>query len=110
MLSTLDRYRWRTVGAVVAIYVLQMVMFALGKATQSLDWLLSLTFFSCYKPQKMTSLVSAEGLSAPWSLTSKAPEAMLPPLAYPLILLAFGICFYVVASIYFTRRDLPAPL
>ncbi len=36
MLSTLDRYRWRTVGAVVAIYVLQMVMFGLGKATERL--------------------------------------------------------------------------
>ncbi len=110
MLSAVDRYRWRTVGAVVAIYVLQMVMFGLGKAAESLDWLLSLTFFSCYKPQKMTSLVANDGLSAPWSLTSDVPGAMLPPLVYPMILLTLGIACYVIATVRFTRRDLPAPL
>jgi ABC-2 type transport system permease protein len=110
MLSAMDRYRWRTVGTVVGIYVLQLVMFALGKATEKFDWLLQLTFFSCYKPQKMTSIATSEGLAAPWSLTSVVPEAMLPPLAYPLILLILGLCFYVIASVRFTRRDLPAPL
>jgi ABC-2 type transport system permease protein len=110
MLSAVGRYRPRTVGTVVGIYVAQLVMFGLGKATEKLDWLLQITFFSCYKPQKMTSIATSEGLAAPWSLTSVTPEAMLPPLAYPLILLALGLCFYIVASVRFTRRDLPAPL
>jgi ABC-2 type transport system permease protein len=110
MLSALDRYRWRTVGSVVAIYVLQLVMFGLGKAAESLDWLLSFTFFSCYKPQKMTSLVSNDSLAAPWSLTTVVPDAALPPLVYPLILLSLGACFYGVAVTVLARRDLPAPL
>lgn len=110
MLSSIDRYRWRTVGAVVAIYVLQLVMFGLGKAAESLNWLLSLTFFSCYKPQKMTSLVHDDGLAAPWSLTEVVPDGALPPLLYPLILAVLGCCFYAIATRTFTRRDLPAPL
>jgi len=110
MFSALDRYRWRTVGAVVGIYVLQLVMFGLGKAAESLDWLLSLTFFSCYKPQKMASLVSSDGLWAPWSLTTPIPDATMPPLVYPLLLITMGTICYAIAAIHFTRRDLPAPL
>ena len=110
MLSSFDRYRWRTVGAVVAIYVIQLVMFGLGKAAESLNWLLSMTFFSCYKPQKMTSLVSSDGLYAPWGLSGSLDDLSLPPLAYPLILLGLGFVFYAVAISHFARRDLPAPL
>lgn len=110
LLSAVDRYRWRTVGTVVGIYVVQLVMFGLGKAAGSLEWLLSLTFFSCFKPQKMVSLVSREGLAAPWSLTEVVPGGDLPPLAYPLLLLALGAGCYLVAAAIFTRRDLPAPL
>lgn len=110
MLSSMDRYRHRTIGAVVGIYVLQLVMFALGKATDKLEWLQQLTFFSCYKPQKMTLIATNDGLSAPWNITETMSGGMLPPLAYPLILLFLGGCFYAVASIQFRRRDLPAPL
>ncbi len=110
MFSSIDRYRWRTVGAVVTVYVVQAVMFGLGKAAQSLDWLLSLTFFSCYKPQKMSSLVANGGLSAPWSLVETVPGGSLPPLFYPLILIGLGIAFYAIALFQLSRRDLPAPL
>ncbi len=110
MLSCFDRYRWRTIGAVVGFYVLQMVMFGLGKAAQSLDWLLSFTFFSCYKPQKMTSLVSDGGLAAPSRLTEAAADMALPPLVYPLVLLGLGMICYLIADAQFNRRDLPAPL
>jgi ABC-2 type transport system permease protein len=110
LFSCVDRYRWRTVGAVVSVYVLQAVMFGLGKAAESLHWLLSLTFFSCYKPQKMTSLFTNDGWGAPWSLTQVIPGGSLPPLWYPLILIGMGLLFYSIALISLSRRDLPAPL
>ncbi len=110
-LSSIDRYRWRTVGATVAIYIAQLVMFGLGKATESLSYLLSMTFFSCYKPQKMTSMIGkTDSLWSPWSLTQPINETSLPPLYYPLILIGLGMIFYGAAIICFKRRDLPAPL
>jgi ABC-2 type transport system permease protein len=110
LFSCLDRYRWRTVGAVVSVYVIQAVMFGLGKAAESLSWLLSLTFFSCYKPQKMTSLFTNDGWSAPWSLSQVIPGGSLSPLWYPLILIGLGLLFYSAALLILSRRDLPAPL
>lgn len=109
MLSAIDRYRWRTIGGVVTVYVLQLVMFGLGKAADSLAWLQNLTFFTCYQPQRMTSLVAQHGLAAPWSLTQPLADG-LPPLLYPLILLGLGLLAYGVAFWYFGKRDLPAPL
>ena len=110
LFSSIDRYRWRTVGSVVGIYVAQLVMFGLGKAATSLDWLLSISFFSCYKPQKMTSLVASDGLAAPWSMSMVPSDCAMPALFYPATLMGLGICFYVAATMIFTRRDLPAPL
>ena len=68
MCSAVDRYRWRTVGTVVGFYVIQVVMIGLGKATEKLAWLRSLTFISCYKPQKSAAMVPEHGLYGPWSL------------------------------------------
>jgi ABC-2 type transport system permease protein len=110
LISSIDRYRWRTVGMVVGIYVVQLVMYALGLVSESLSWLLGGTFLSCYKPQNVTALIEQGTAYAPWSLTDTPGEFFFPPLAYPLILLSIGFTFYVVAIIIFRRRDLPAPL
>lgn len=110
LLSCMDRYRWRTVGVVMAIYVLQLVMFGLGKAADSLQWLQGLSFFNCYRPQKLSALVTEGGQAAAWSLFSKMPESMFPPLVYPLILIVLGGVFYLAAAKRLNTRDLPAPL
>ena len=110
LLSSLDRYRWRTIGLVMTCYVLQLVMFGLGKAAESLSWLEGMTFFNCYRPQALSSLVADGGLSAPWSLTTVMPDSVFPPLVYPMILIGLGCVCYVTAARVFTRRDLPAPL
>ncbi len=110
MFSSLDRYRWRTVGAVVSIYVVQLVIFGLGKSTERLDWLRGWSFFNCYRPQKQIARVVNEGPWAPWSLTGADSESWFGPLYYPLVLLVGGLVFYVIAIVVFRRRDLPAPL
>jgi len=110
MLSSMDRYRWRTVGAVVAIYVIQLVIFGLGKATERLDWLRGLSFFNCYRPQKQIALVTSEGPWAPWQWGNPAPDSWFGPIVYPAILIAGGLVFYTISLIVFRRRDLPAPL
>lgn len=110
LFSSLDRYRWRTVGGVMAVYMLQLVMFGLGKAAESLSWLKSLSFFNCYRPQKICLLAADGESAAPWSLVTVMPESTLPPMWYPLMLLVFGVICYAFAFRAFSRRDLPAPL
>lgn len=108
--SAFDRYRWRTIGAVMTVYVIQLVMYGLGKAADSLSLLQSFAFFNCYKPQKMTSLVRDGDLWSPWSLSVPIEPDAFPPMYYPLILLTLGSLAYLVAIVRFNRRDLPAPL
>lgn len=108
--SSLDRYRWRTIGAVMTLYVIQLVMYGLGKAAESLEWLQSWAFFRCYQPQKMTALVRDGTLGSPWSFTQPIEPGWYPPLFYPGLLFVLGIACYLIAIIRFHRRDLPAPL
>ncbi|QEF99292.1 ABC-2 family transporter protein [Stieleria maiorica] len=108
--SSIDRYRWRTIGLVMAIYVVQLVMFGLGKAAESLDWLQGLSFFNCYRPQKLAALVAEDGLSAPWGWSTAMPDSMFPPLVYPMTLIVLGAIGYGLAARQFGKRDLPAPL
>ncbi|WP_404309604.1 ABC transporter permease subunit [Neorhodopirellula lusitana] len=108
--SSIDRYRWRTIGAVMTIYVLQLVMYGLGKAAEPLSWLQSYSFFNCYKPQRMTSLVRDGDLWSPWDWSTPIAPDAFPPLYYALLLLALGMLAYTIAIIRFDRRDLPAPL
>ncbi|MCO8124798.1 ABC transporter permease [Stieleria sp. TO1_6] len=110
LLSSLDRYRWRTIGLVMAIYVLQLVMFGLGKAAESLSWLKSMSFFNCYRPQQLTELAMKPAQLSPWSLRAAMPDSMFPPLVYPGLLIVMGIVCYLAAVYLFQRRDLPAPL
>ena len=108
--SSGDRYRWRTIGCVMAFYVLQLVMYGLGKAAGSLAWLQQLAFFNLYKPQKMTGLVTGGDLASPWSVTVPIEQGGYPPLFYPGLLIAMGTALIAVGLWVFRWRDLPAPL
>jgi ABC-2 type transport system permease protein len=110
MFSSLDRYRWRTVGAVVSIYVFQLVLFGLGKSTDKLEWLKAISFFNCYRPQKQIARIVDEGSWSPWQIGNPDPDSWFGPLVYPCILLACGLLFYAIALVIFRKRDLPAPL
>lgn len=108
--SSLDRYRWRTVGAVVTVYVLQLVVFGLGKAADRLSWLQGWSFFNCYRPQRQIAEIMQGGMMAPWRLVGPDAESWFAPGVYPLILIVGGLFFYAMAIVVFRRRDLPAPL
>lgn len=112
LMSSWDRYRWRTVGLVVGIYVLQLVMFGLSKAATQLEWMRPLTFFSCYRPQQLiaAAMAAEDGAAGAAQLQPDGPLQWIGPVAYPLILLMLGLLCYAVAIRIFARRDLPAPL
>jgi ABC-2 type transport system permease protein len=110
LMSSWDRYRWRTIGIVIAIYVFQLVVFGLGKAAEQLHWLTHLSFFDLYRPQPIAKAVMEHGHGAAWSLIPFDDTHFLGPFAFTLILLLAGAIFYAAALRIFARRDLPAPL
>jgi ABC-2 type transport system permease protein len=110
LMSSWDRYRWRTIGIVIAIYVFQLVVFGLGKAAEQLHWLTHLSFFDLYRPQPIAKAVMEHGYGAAWSLLPMDDEDLFGPFAFTLILMLGGVLFYACALRIFSRRDLPAPL
>jgi hypothetical protein len=107
MVSAGSNYRARTVGIVGGLYAISMVVKIVGRMAPGWDWLSYCSFFTPFEPQM---LVSDAGRA--WSLwgRSAAGAIEMGGLGYDSILIGLGLVFYVVASIIFCHRDLPAPL
>lgn len=115
MLSCFDRYRWRTIGIMIGIYVIQFLMFLLSKATDWTGFVGYASFFSCYQPDAIVMYAqrhpeSAWSIFTPSSAQSIQWPHLLGPVGLSLVLLTLGITFYTVAWLRFRSRDLPAPL
>lgn len=112
LLSSCDRYRWRTIGLVVGIYIVQLTLKIVGLASESHSWLCRFSFFTAYEPARFVSIAVYQP-EATWGLIFRDDSGMitgLGPLGYNLILLTMGMAAYLGATVIFHRRDLPAPL
>jgi ABC-2 type transport system permease protein len=112
LVSSLDRYRWRTIGIVVGVYVVMIVVKLLGQTISEVAWLQYLSIFTAYEPQKFVSVGVHEPARA-WALVMRDAEGQfkeLGPLGYNLVMVGCGAVFYALAGVIFQRRDLPAPL
>lgn len=110
--SACDRYRWRTIGIVVAFYVLQTVIELTGMSVEGGRWMLNFTFFAAYEPVAFATL-SSQDPSAVWNLFASESHGRIPdlgPVGCDLVLVGLGLVGYVSAFVVFRRRDLPAPL
>lgn len=108
--SCADRYRWRVIGMVVGFYVVQLLIYLLGKASAATQIFLYGTFFSLYQPDAIVHFVSQHP-QATWCVTSFDERlGVLGPLGFSLALICLGLACYAAAAIIFVRRDLPAPL
>jgi ABC-2 type transport system permease protein len=94
-LSAADRYRWRTIGIVCAVFLVQKIIEIVALMVERFAWLKAYTFFSLFK--------------APVFVTEKDALAELF-WQYNGTLVALGLAGYVLAAVIFSRRDLPAPL
>ena len=112
LMSSWDRYRWRTIGIAVGFYVVSTILELVGLAVDGFEWVKCLTFFSAYEPIRFVS----EAVMYPereWAwLVRDANGAVeaLGPLGYDAILIGLGVAGIVAGAIVFCRRDLPAPL
>jgi ABC-2 type transport system permease protein len=110
--SACDRYRWRTIGIVAAVYVVQLIMKIVGLASEQWSWLLRFTFFTAYDPERFVS-VAVNTPQDTWRLMVVDQQGAWiepGPLGYDLVLIGMGLAAYLAATFIFSRRDLPAPL
>jgi ABC-2 type transport system permease protein len=110
-ISSTDQYRWRSVGVVIGIYVLQLLLFILSKSTPRMAFLKPWTFLAAYQPDWIVSTTNsipeAKRYFAMPSPTSW--DDRIGPMGYVSILMALGIAAFVFAFWRFQSRDLPAP-
>ncbi len=95
LVSACDEQRWRSIGIMAALYVLSLIIKLVAKAKAELDWLLYTTFLASFEPH----ILIADAERA-WELSVR----------YDGTLLGLGTAAYVVATIVFARRDVPAPV
>ena len=112
LFSSWDRYRWRTIGLVAGIFVVQVIIKIIGLAAERFQWLGYCTFFSAYEPEQFVS-VAVNRPEDVWSVflyDASGQLTGLGPLGYNLILLGMGLAAYIAATFVFRARNLPAPL
>jgi len=112
LVSACDRYRWRTIGIVVSVYVVQTILKLVGMASDEWAWLRPLSVFSAYEPELFVQ-IAVETPDLAWRILQYDAAGQVTgwgPLGYDLIFLVLGILAYGAAAVIFQRRDLPAPL
>jgi ABC-2 type transport system permease protein len=112
MVSSFDQYRWRTIGVVIGIYVLQLLLFILSKSAPSFAALKPFTFLAAYQPDWMVRTIHNDPSTA-WRFwmgeSANSPQEILGPMGYTSVLMLLGCAAYAIGRIQFERRDLPAP-
>ena len=112
LLSSLDRYRWRTLGIATGFYIVQSVIVLLASISPKLSWLGWLSVISNFKPSNciMNAERHPELVTSLYAFQEESGSLMIAPLGFNLTLLAFALIAYVAAVFIFQRRDLPAPV
>ncbi|MFM7289855.1 MAG: ABC transporter permease subunit [Planctomycetia bacterium] len=93
--SAADSYRWRTVGILCGFYVFSILAKLVGRLSKPFWWAGYLSILNAYEPQRLVG-DPAES----WPLLA----------AYNGALIGVGVAGYVIGTILFAKRDLPAPL
>ena len=112
LVSSLDRFRWRTLGIGVAIYMVAAMIKILGMSSETFSWTSWLTFFSLYEPELSIKLFQNDP-AAMWQLMMFEEDGAwrgFGQLGHNLILAISTGVFFLLAMRIFYRRDIPAPL
>ncbi len=115
LVSAWDQYRWRTIGIVIGLYVLQLLLFILSKSTPRLAGLKPMSFLAAYQPDWIVQIVHRTPAAAwHWWLDSDTARSdqfaqRIGPMGYVTLLIALGIPCFLAGFWRFKYRDLPAP-
>jgi ABC-2 type transport system permease protein len=112
LMSSWDRYRWRTIGIVTGVLVVQVMLKVAGMASESTRWLKYLSVLSAYEPESFVRVADLHP-ERTWAVAMYDAQGAwegFGPLASDLLLLGVGGVALAGAFAIFLKRDLPAPL
>ena len=111
-MSSLDRFRWRTLGILIAIYFGSAMAKIGSMASEPFSFLKYITYFSFYDAVLFIQQQHDDKLSqlrlVNW--TESGGVESVGPLGCNLILLVLGCVLLFTGARVFHRRDLPAPV
>lgn len=112
LFSAFDRFRWRTLGIVVSVYMGAAMIKILAMTSETFAWAHWLTFFSLYEPELTIKLFqnSPETFWQMWNFNEQGTWTGFGPMGQNLALLLGAIGFFTIAGYIFHRRDIPQPL
>ena len=110
--SACDRYRWRTLGIVVAFYFANAGIKLLGMASETFSWAVNCSVFGFYSPASAIERTQRHAWSPSWifEYDQEGNAVGAGTLSNCLVLFALGMLFYVWGCYVFKHRDLPAPM
>lgn len=109
LMSSWDRYRWRTIGIVTAFHICQALTKLLAMSTPAYSWVLFFTIYSAYEPEAIARVSDLQPQDT-WKLWVEIDgQLRMGGAAYNLILGLTGVLGLVGAAWIFKKRDLPAP-
>jgi ABC-2 type transport system permease protein len=112
LMSSMDRFRWRTLGIAAGFYLVAAMIKILAIASTTFSWAHWLSFFSLYEPEVAikASCETPELLWQFWRYGDDGAWEGFGILAQNMILLGGAIVFLIAAWRIFERRDIPQPL
>lgn len=111
-LSAFDRYRWRTIGVLVAVYFANAGLKILGMGSTRLSWVENCTIFGVYHPAAAIKDFEESGWAS-FRIADFSESGVIEALgtstniAIPILL---GAILYYIGLKRFESRDLPAPI
>jgi ABC-2 type transport system permease protein len=95
LVSSCDRYRWRTIGIMGGFYAVAIILKVIARMAPGWEAIGYASIFWPFEPQRLVT-----GQNDAWRLLWE----------YNVPLIAIGVVGYVAGGVIFCRRDLPAPL
>ena len=112
LMSSWDRYRWRTIGITTGILVVQVMLKIAAMALGASHWMKYLSLLSAYEPEVLVRIADRQPGDT-WSFNlydMHGSWSGFGPLANYGLLIGFGIICCGIGAVILVRRDLPAPM
>ena len=111
LVSSMDSFRWRTLGILSAFYFANAGIKILGMSLDESPWVVYCSIFGLYSPASSIELAQHNLVDAlQWMRYDDAGDFVSSgPLLNNLVLIGLGVVCYVIGTRVFQKRDLPAP-